>query len=112
MSLYQEKIMEKAYKIEDSMNYLVPPNYKEILRRHNEYYQNNSTISFNMIITNLRVQEDYDTIVEALKDLKGVMGVSGFQPQKLTVAYNKNLIGLESIVYHISKLGYRYVNRF
>ncbi|KAB3527640.1 hypothetical protein [Alkaliphilus serpentinus] len=113
MSLYRSKLSELSSKLEERMmQFQVPPKYSEIIKREEQYYKNHSTVSFNMIITNLHTQQDHDTIAQHLSNMNGIVGVSNFHPQKLTVAYNKYQIGLESIVYHISKLGYRYVNRF
>ena len=65
---------------------------------------------FNII--NLNTLEDYDYIVTVLKEVKGVENIGDFIPKKMSITFNQHETSLEHIVYKLSKMGYRYINRF
>lgn len=65
-----------------------------------------------MIITNLNTIEDYNSISKVLKTINGIESVGPYNHKKLSVTYNQNLTNIEHIVYKLSQMGYRYVNRF
>ncbi|WP_028308262.1 hypothetical protein [Desulfitibacter alkalitolerans] len=73
---------------------------------------NNSVITFNMIITNLNTIEDYERINKVLRTINGVEGIGTYNQKKLSIMYNQYLTSIEHIVYKLSQIGYRYVNRF
>ncbi len=71
-----------------------------------------SIISMTITIINMKTDEDYQIIKEGLKELEGVYEIYPYFGGKLTVTFDQNRTNLENIVYKISKLGYRYINRF
>jgi ABC-type lipoprotein release transport system permease subunit len=73
---------------------------------------NNSLVAFNMIITNLNTIEDYEKINKELRTINGVEDIGPYNHKKLSVIYNQYLTSIEHIVYKLSQMGYRYVNRF
>lgn len=105
MSLYEDKIAKKS-------KALVPPRYAELIQKYQMNYIGSRVATIGMTIINLNTFKDYNKIATALKELKGVIEIGDFQPKKLIVTYDRHLINLETIVYKISKLGYRYINRF
>ncbi|SDK54671.1 hypothetical protein [Natronincola ferrireducens] len=113
MSQYKDKFKNigEIQKEKTSMS-SVPPKYKDLIKKHEIYTASNAVITMHMTITNLNTQEDYQNIATALKDIRGVEGIGSFQQKKLSVTYNQHETSLEHIVYHISNLGYRYINRF
>lgn len=112
MSLFQDKAARLSDMAGNSIS-SVPLKYTELIRKHQEESASNAVNTLSMTITNLYTQEDYDNISKALQEVKGVVGVGSFQqPKKLTVSYNQYQTSIEHIVYKISTLGYRYINRF
>lgn len=113
MSLYRGKLGSIS-KIRDGKmsNLSIPLNYIELIRRDSVNSVNDSTITMNMIITNLNTQEDYESIATILKQIKGVKAIGVFQLKKIGVTFNRYETSLENIVHHLSKMGYKYINRF
>ncbi|KAB3537325.1 hypothetical protein F8154_03270 [Alkaliphilus pronyensis] len=111
MSLYEKRINRVSAKIDEYSKSYVPPRYKELLDKYIKE-SSHSTVTMNIMITDLLTEEDHFAITSGLKELKGIDGIGEFQPKKLTVSYNQNETSLEHIVFKITQLGYRYINRF
>lgn len=113
MSQYENKLKSIA-EIQKEKTYMssVPPKYDELIKKHQSNTGFNTVITIQMVIMNLDTQEDYNNIATMLKNMSGIEVIGGFQQKKLSVTYNQHQTTLEDIVYQISKLGYRYINRF
>ncbi|MEW6623870.1 MAG: heavy-metal-associated domain-containing protein [Bacillota bacterium] len=116
MSWYGEKTSKLMEEYQKSLKPFFIPSYPM-----HEYYQeaamvnsNNysSVKTVNMVITNMRTQDDYNKINEALSKINGVKSTNSHGPGKLSVTFDAGLTRIEELVYVISILGYRYINRF
>ncbi|SCY57914.1 heavy-metal-associated domain-containing protein [Alkaliphilus peptidifermentans] len=111
MSLYEDKLDKLTAKMEEISYSSVPPKYTELIEKFQAQNTYNS-ITMNIMITNLDNENDHEILSTALNEIKGVKRIGDFQRQKLAVTFNQNETSLEHIVYKISKMGYRYINRF
>ncbi|SMB97642.1 Copper chaperone CopZ [Thermanaeromonas toyohensis ToBE] len=65
-----------------------------------------------LIITNMKSDEDTRKLVNTLQTLPGVSSVVPFlSHRRLMITYNSSQITLETIGYHITKLGYHYIHK-
>lgn len=65
-----------------------------------------------LIITNMKSDEDARKLVNTLQTLPGVSSVVPFPShRRLMITYNSSQITLETIGYHITKLGYHYLHK-
>ncbi|ABR49561.1 hypothetical protein Amet_3433 [Alkaliphilus metalliredigens QYMF] len=113
MSLYRDQLSKTREKIKEEFSTsFTPPKYSELLKKHQADQTSNAIISVTMNITNLNTNEDYNRIAVALKEIVGVEDITPLQQKKISIAYNQLQTSLEEIVYRLSRMGYRYVNRF
>ena len=69
-------------------------------------------VTITLIITNMKSDEDARKLVNALQNIPGVTNVVPFpKHRRLTITYNSSQITLETIGYHITKLGYHYLHK-
>ncbi|SES72738.1 hypothetical protein SAMN05660297_00410 [Natronincola peptidivorans] len=113
MSQYKCQFKEVAEKQQKNMFHpSVPPKYDALLKEYQENLATNAVITLSMTILNLKTKEDYESIAVVLRSIEGVKDIGAFQEKKISVSYNQHQTSLEDIVYQISRLGYRYINRF
>jgi len=87
--------------------------YNNKLKKHSEIMGENCNIlTITITIINLETYDDYEIITNALKSIRGVEGFGNYRPKKLSITYNQSMTSLEHIVYKLSNIGYRYINRF
>ncbi|KUO49038.1 MAG: hypothetical protein APF76_10445 [Desulfitibacter sp. BRH_c19] len=86
----------------------------EIMEEKNQQHSSihNAFITINMTIANMNTLTDYEGVTNALRTIKGVESFGPYQQKKLSVTYNQFETSLEYIVYKLSVMGYRYINRF
>ncbi|MGI9953309.1 hypothetical protein V3F56_13185 [Moorellaceae bacterium AZ2] len=69
-------------------------------------------VSVTLLITNMTKEDDCNKLVEMLGTLPGIAKVTPILVQRrLIITYNPSQINLETIGYHIRKLGYHYIQK-
>ncbi|BCV21409.1 heavy-metal-associated domain-containing protein [Moorella sp. Hama-1] len=69
-------------------------------------------VTMTLIVTDMKTEEDCKKIGNTLRNLPGVVSVNIIpRHRRVTVTYNLPQINLETIGYHITKLGYRYIQK-
>jgi len=69
-------------------------------------------VTMTLIITDMKTEEDCQKIGYTLRNLPGIVSVNIIpRHRRVTVTYNLPQMNLETIGYHITRLGYRYIQK-
>lgn len=69
-------------------------------------------VTMTLIVTDMKTEEDCQKIANTLRNLPGVVSVTIVpRHRRVTVTYNLPQMNLETIGYHITRLGYRYIQK-
>lgn len=76
------------------------------------YQKYGKEIAMSLTITDINSEADKEVLMKAIYSLPGVTSVKTIlQQKKLIISYNTGKINLETILYHIARLGYHYIQR-
>lgn len=76
------------------------------------YISENRQVTMTLIISDMKTDEDCQKIGNTLRNLPGVVSVNIIpRYRRVTVTYNLPQMNLETIGYHITRLGYHYIQK-